>query len=79
MNAFLKYMEHEGHKITRAVFEENFALKMQDPEFLADISPLLSADHTWNPDAEAPIVSSQLIERIPGDPWKGLGDAGGKA
>jgi predicted nucleotidyltransferase component of viral defense system len=78
VNAFLKYMEHEGHKITRAVFEENFALKMQDPEFLADISPLLSADYTWNPDAEAPIVSSQLIERLPGDPWKGFGDAGGK-
>ena len=78
VNAFLKYMEHEGHKVTRAVFEENFALKMQDPEFLADISPLLSADYTWNPDAEAPIVSSQLIERIPGDPWKGFGDAGGK-
>jgi hypothetical protein len=29
-----------------AVFEENFALKMQDPEFLGDISPLLSADYT---------------------------------
>ena len=71
VKAFLKYMEHEGHKITRAMFEENFALKMEDPDFLADISPLLSADYTWDPAAEAPIVSSQLIERIPGDPWKG--------
>jgi hypothetical protein len=26
--------------------EENFALKMQDPDFLGDISPLLSADYT---------------------------------
>jgi predicted nucleotidyltransferase component of viral defense system len=72
VKAFLKYMEHEGHKITRAMFEENFALKMEDPDFLADISPLLSADYTWDPAAEAPIVSSQLIERIPGDPWKGV-------
>jgi Nucleotidyl transferase AbiEii toxin, Type IV TA system len=79
VNAFLKYMEHEGHSITRAMFEENFALKMQDPAFLADISPLLSPDYTWDPEAEAPIVSSQLIERLPGDPWKGRGDAGEKS
>lgn len=71
VSAFLRYMEHEGHKITRALFEENFALKMQDPAFLADISPLLSADYKWDPEAEARIVSSRLIERLPGDPWKG--------
>lgn len=40
VSAFLRYMDHEGHKITRALFEENFALKMQDPAFLADMSPL---------------------------------------
>lgn len=72
LRSFLKYMEHEGHDITRAMFEENFALKMEDPDFLADVSPLLSADYTWAPSAEAPIVSSQLIERLPGDPWKGV-------
>jgi predicted nucleotidyltransferase component of viral defense system len=71
VSAFLAYMDHEGHKITRALFEENFALKMQDPAFLADISPLLSADYKWDPEVEAPIVSSRLIERLPGDPWKG--------
>jgi hypothetical protein len=54
------------------MFEENFARKMDDQDFLADISPLLSADYTWEPAAEAPVVSSQLIERIPGDPWKGV-------
>jgi len=48
---------------------------MQDPEFLADISPLLSADYTWDPAAEARIVSSQLIERLPGERWKRRGDA----
>jgi predicted nucleotidyltransferase component of viral defense system len=71
VNAFLRYMEHEGHKITRALFEENFALKMGDPAFLADISSLLSAGYKWDPEGEAPIVSSRLIERLPGDPWKG--------
>jgi predicted nucleotidyltransferase component of viral defense system len=71
VTAFLKYMEHEDHKVTRALFEENLALKMVDAAFLADISPLLSAAYKWDPEAEAPLVSSRLIERLPGDPWKG--------
>lgn len=68
---FLRYMDHGGHKITRALFEQNLAEKMHDPEFLADISPLLSADYKWDPEAEEPLISSRLIERLPGDPWKG--------
>jgi len=71
VRAFLRYMDHEGHTITRALFEKNLALKMHDPAFLADISPLLSADYEWDPQAEAPVVASQLIDRMPGDPWKG--------
>lgn len=71
VKSFLRYMEHEQHQITRALFEENLAEKLQDPTFLADISPLLSDGYKWDPEAEAPIVSSQLIERLPGEPWKG--------
>lgn len=37
----------------------------------ADISLLLSDAYKWDPEAEAPIASSQLIERLPGEPWKG--------
>jgi predicted nucleotidyltransferase component of viral defense system len=79
VKAFVKYMEHEGHKITRAMFEDNFTLKMEDPDFLADINPLLSADYTWDPAGEASIVSSQLIKRLPGEPWKGRGCASKKS
>ena len=71
VEAFLKYMEHEGHKISRAEFEENLALKLRDPEFMADIGPLLAPGYHWEPEAEALEVSSQLIERLPGEPWKG--------
>jgi predicted nucleotidyltransferase component of viral defense system len=71
VTVFSQYMDHGGHKITRALFEQNLAEKMRDPEFLADISPLLSADYKWDPEAEAPLISSRLIERLPGDPWKG--------
>lgn len=68
---FLKYMEHEHHKITRAIFEENFAEKRADTEFMADISPLLAHGHHWNADEGANLVFTQLIGRLPGEPWKG--------
>ena len=71
VEAFLKYMEHEDHKISRALFEENFALKLRDPEFMADISPLLAPGYHWEPEAEAAEVSSRIITLLPGEPWKG--------
>jgi predicted nucleotidyltransferase component of viral defense system len=72
VHAFLKYMEHEGHSVTRAQFEENLALKMHDHAFLADISPLLAANLEWDPRAAAPVVSARLIQLLPGDAWKGV-------
>lgn len=69
--AFQKYMEHEDHKITRAIFEENFLKKLDDPEFMADISPLLASGYEWDAEAAAPVVKSTFIERLPGEPWKG--------
>ncbi len=71
VTAFLHYMEHGGHNITRALFEQNLAEKMGDPEFLADIGPLLSDGYTWDPAAEAPLVARRLIALLPGEPWKG--------
>ena len=71
IETFLRYMEHGGHAISRALFEKNLAEKMRDPEFLTDIGPLLSDGYKWDPEAEAPLVSSRLIERLPGEPWKG--------
>ena len=69
--AFQKYMEHEGHPITRAMFEENFIKKLDEPEFMADISPLLADGYDWAPEAAALLVKSTFIERLPGEPWKG--------
>jgi predicted nucleotidyltransferase component of viral defense system len=73
VRAFEVYMEHEEHSVTRALFEENLTLNMQDAAFLADISSLLSPGYSWDPEAEAPVVASRLIARLPGDPWKGQG------
>ena len=71
IKAFEKYMEHAGHPVTRAVFEQNFAAKRGDPEFMGDIGPLLAAGYEWNPEAGAEAVSAKLIARLPGEPWKG--------
>jgi len=71
VETFAKYMDHEGNSVTRAQFEENLALKLADPRFMADISPLLAPGYAWDPEGEAAVVSSQLIERLPGEPWKG--------
>jgi predicted nucleotidyltransferase component of viral defense system len=69
--AFLKYMEHDGHTITRAQFEANVSTKRTDPQFIADISLLLATDYEWNAESAAGVVSSRLIELLPGEPWKG--------
>lgn len=71
VKAFSEYMSREGHRVTRAQFEKNIAEKLDDPEFAADIGPLLAAGFDWNIKAAAPIVSSRLIEILPGEAWKG--------
>ena len=71
--AFSEYMSRDGHRVTRAQFEKNIAGKLSDPEFAADIGPLLAAGFDWNIKTAAPIVLSRLIERLPGAPWKGGG------
>lgn len=69
--AFSEYMKRDGHRVTRAQFEKNMAEKLGDPEFHADIGPLLASGFTWDIETAAHIVSSRLIERLPGNSWKG--------
>jgi hypothetical protein len=44
---------------------------LEDPEFSADITPLLAAGFEWNIERAAAAVSSRLIQRLPGKAWKG--------
>lgn len=71
IEAFTAYMDHGGHRVTRAQFEQNFAAKLGDRQFTADIGPLLAAGYEWDLHAAAQRASDSLIERLPGDPWKG--------
>ena len=65
ITAFSRYMQHGGHAVSRAQFEQNLEAKMQDPQILADISPLLASGYDWDIDAAARTVQTQLIERLP--------------
>jgi len=67
-------MEHEGHKVSRAEYEENLIKKLSHPLFTQDIGPLLTADSAWNYQEAADFVMRELVARLPGEPWQGLRD-----
>lgn len=68
---FVEYMKREGHPVSRAIFEKNLREKQQDPGFLADVRPLLRADIEYDPGKAMAAVRQLLIDRLPGDPWRG--------
>jgi len=67
VNAFGAYMDHGGHRVTRADFENNLADKMQDPIFTADIRPLLAPGYTWDIQDAMKIVTNDLVRLIPSE------------
>ena len=71
LQAFSAYMEHGGHNITRALFEQNMHDKRNDPQFTADIGPLLATGYSWEFDTATSAVQDALIQRLPGEPWRG--------
>jgi len=71
LEVFSAYMDHGGHRVSRAQFEQNMDTKLRDPQFTADIGPLLATGISWDLEAAAASVSKGLIHLLPGDPWKG--------
>ena len=88
VECFERYLEHEGHRVSRAGFEANMSGKMHDPTFHDDIEPLLvpgafktdafdagafqTGPPSYDPEAAYRRVHEALIARLPGGPWKGL-------
>jgi len=68
---FERYMEKEGHTISRAQFEANLHAKRDDAAFLNDVGPLLTQDTDYDVKVAFSIVLDQLVSRLPGDPWRG--------
>jgi predicted nucleotidyltransferase component of viral defense system len=63
--AFSEYMDRGGHHVTRELFEQNLASKLYDPQFTADIGPLLAPGYSWDIDDAMQAVSSRLIALLP--------------
>lgn len=71
VSAFSRYMNEGGYRVTRAAFEENLALKLEDPRFLSDIPALLATGQTWDAQTAAAYVMDALCPLLEGDPWSG--------
>lgn len=69
--AFSRYMDEDGQRVTRAVFEENLAAKLLNKSFLSDTPPLLTVGQDWDPFQAAALVKDALSLLLPGEPWKG--------
>lgn len=73
--AFEEYMALGKTPVTRAQFEVNMASKMGDSTFLDDVPTLLRTGLAFDPAEAWSRVHDELITRLPGDPWKGEGNA----
>lgn len=65
-----RYLDQDGHRVSRALFEANLAAKLEDPQFAADLTPLLTAGTEWDADQAARYVRQELLARFPGAAWK---------
>ncbi len=70
LTCFMRYMNEEGHTVTRAQFDENLAGKRTQPDFRDDVQPILRPDFSWDFDSAMDTVLNNLVAQLPGDPWK---------
>ncbi|MEK7827527.1 MAG: nucleotidyl transferase AbiEii/AbiGii toxin family protein, partial [Thermodesulfobacteriota bacterium] len=71
IGCFLRYMENEGRRVSRAEFERNLLAKIDDPGFLEDVGPLLIDTRAYDVHQAVDFVMKQLAPLIPGEPWQG--------
>lgn len=71
VECFLRYLEHDGKRVSRAEFEKNLHQKLSDQTFLADVTPLVAPDVDWRFEDAASFVRNEILPHIPGDPWRG--------
>lgn len=70
VGCFERYLEHQGHRVSRAEFEANMDAKMRDPAFHGDLEPLLSGA-AYDPITAYRQVHDSLIGRLHGESWRG--------
>ncbi len=71
LQCFHRYMDEGGHRVSRAQLEENLYHKAADPDFRADVPPLLRYDIDWDFDQAMEEVCEQIVSSLPGEAWAG--------
>jgi len=71
VTCFLRYLDEEGLRVSRAEFEANLAAKLEDPMFARDMDPLLASRTEWDLAQAGRYACEELLVRLPGEPWKG--------
>jgi predicted nucleotidyltransferase component of viral defense system len=74
VDLFARYVALSNQTISRAQGEQRMFEKLERPNFLADVRPLLTADEAERFDDKAGsaafvAVFQRLIQLLPGDPW----------
>ncbi len=65
VDCFLRYMEHDGLRITRTQFESNLAEKIDNDVFVRDVPPLLASGISYDPRRALELVQRDLISKLP--------------
>ncbi|MCP3957957.1 MAG: nucleotidyl transferase AbiEii/AbiGii toxin family protein [bacterium] len=69
VDCFLRAVEGDGGRISRAQFEANLAAKREDRAFLEEVRPLLAQNSEFDPHRALDRVLGELIRLLPGEPW----------
>jgi predicted nucleotidyltransferase component of viral defense system len=75
VDCFEQYMASasDGATVSRAMFEENLAEKLDSDAFRRDVLPLLRDGDAYDADEAGRLVHEHLVRRLPGEAWKGRG------
>jgi len=72
IKAFKHYNSFHKVNISRADYEQNILLKMENAAFLSDAEKVLPEAAGWNPQEAFDLVTKNLVSKLDGEPWKGL-------
>ncbi len=65
ITCFTRYLENDGHRVTRRQFPDNLADKVEDNVFLKDVPPLLALGVAFDPATAHERVRSAFLSRLP--------------
>jgi predicted nucleotidyltransferase component of viral defense system len=77
VEAFHRYLEHDGLSVSRAEFEMNLHDKLADGTLLGDVVPLVAPGFAWDAAEAASYMQNELFPLLRGEPWKGRDRAEG--